>query len=167
MTFSYANDTSINIQIHSGYCNENVAKKVDEFLSYLEQFFKLNNLKLNVGKTVIMRITMWQKSAKNPKSIVLETKDDKGKSIVPAETAKTLGITIKRSLNWNYHLDKGKEGILNKCKKKLGALKNVANQACLNTKKRLVEGCIMSVLVYEYNAGALWPPNPPYIGSKW
>ena len=99
MTFSYEDDTSINIQIHSGDSNENVAKKVDGILSYLEQFLKLNNIKLNVGKTVIMRITMWQKSAKNLESIVLETKDDKGKNKVPATTAKTRWITINRSLN--------------------------------------------------------------------
>ena len=154
MTFSYADDTSINIQFHSGDSNKNVAKKVDGILSYLEQFFKLNNLKLNVGKTVIMRITMWQKSVKNPESIVLETKDDKGKNIVPAETAKKLRITINWSLNQNYHLDKGKEGILNKCKKKLGALKHVANHACLNTKKGKWKGASCLFWSMEYNARA-------------
>ena len=49
----------------SGETNEKVAYRVDGILSFLEQFLKLNNLKMNIGKIVIMRVTtrkMFQKS---------------------------------------------------------------------------------------------------------
>ena len=165
-SFSYADDTSINIQIHSGDTDKKVAYKVDTILSFLEEFLRLNNLKMNTGKTVIMGVTPRQKCAKNSEGIKLNTKNDKGKNIEPSECAKLLGITLNKNLNWSYHLEKGKQGIINKCKKKLGALKYVANQASLDTKKRLVEGCIMSVLTYGIQCWGLMAPKTTLLGVQ-
>ena len=43
----------------------------------------------------------------------------------------------------------GKEAILTKCKKRLGALKFVYQTATLQTKKRLTNACDMSKLLYR------------------
>ena len=59
-----------------------------------------------------------------------------------------MGITFKNNLTWTYHLTLGKDAIVNKCRRKLGALKHVAKNASFSYRKRLADGCIMSVFTY-------------------
>ena len=145
---TFADDSSLTIKTTKKE-NISAAKKLDTILSKLENFLKLNNLKLNIDKTELIRITTSQQlTANGQESLKLQAKNSKGENITPSKTAKILGITFQSNLNWSSHFEKSKEAIINKCKKKLGALKFVAKFASINSKKKLANGCIMSRLTY-------------------
>ena len=66
-----------------------VAEKMDLILNTLEIFLTRNKFKLNVDKTVIMRITTRQQVAANvPEPLFLQTKDKNGKNIRPVDKTK-------------------------------------------------------------------------------
>ena len=57
-------------------------------------------------------------------------------------------MTFQNNLNWNSHFDKGGDAVLNKCKRKLGALKHVAKNCTFEFRRKLADGCVMSRLTY-------------------
>ena len=87
-------------------------------------------------------------TANGPENLILAATNSKGENIKPKNTAKTLGITFQNNLNWLHHFEIGDNAILDKCKKKLGALKNVARNSSISFKKHLADGCIISRLIY-------------------
>ena len=148
LILTFADDSSITIEEIRNNC-KSTSEKIDNILSKLEVFLKLHNLKLNISKTVLLRVTTRQQIAWNKgEHIKLESKNEKGENIVPSTKAKILGITFKNNLTWTYLLTLGKDAIVNRCKRKLGALKHVAKNASFSYRKRLADGCIMSVLTY-------------------
>ena len=102
-----------------------------------------------MSKTQIIRTASRQQHTGNiQENIILEAKNDKGENITPTNTAKILGITFNKSLNWKDMLETGKEALTTKLKKKLGALKHVSKFASYNSRVRLANGCIMSKIIY-------------------
>ena len=57
-------------------------------------------------------------------------------------------MTFQKNLKWSAHFEKGGEAVINKCKKKLGALKHVARDCLIEFRKKLGDGCVMSRLTY-------------------
>ena len=113
-------------------------------------FLAILCLKLNCDKTELIRITSRQQLAWNRgENILLNTKNSKDEQISPNNCAKILGITITNNLTWDQHLLKVKGAILNKYKKKLGALKHVASSASIVNRKCLADGCFMSIITYR------------------
>ena len=55
---------------------------------------------------------------------------------------------MQNNLLWNHHLELGKDSILSKCKKSIGALKFAAGGSNFNIKKRLADAVVMSRLIY-------------------
>ena len=55
---------------------------------------------------------------------------------------------VNNNLIWSSHLESGKDCLVTKCKKMLGALKFAAGGSNFTVKKRLVEAVIMSRLTY-------------------
>ena len=101
--------------------NENalVAEKLDGILLKLEKFLRLNNLKLNIDKTELIRVTSSQQlSANGTESLCLAAKNSKNKNIKSAISAKILGMTFQNNLKWSAHFEKGGKAIINKCKRK-------------------------------------------------
>ena len=82
--------------------------------------------------------------------------DKEGKRITPKNSAKILGITVQSNFLWSQHLELGKDSIVSKCKKSMGALKFAARGSSLIIKKRLVDAVIMSRLIYGIQ---LWGPG--------
>lgn len=82
LVFCFDDDSSITVEANR-YNNVEVASKFNFILSKLEVLLKLNNLKLNVGKAVIIRLTTRQQLVVNGvESLVLDTKNDKGENFI-------------------------------------------------------------------------------------
>ena len=89
--------------------NENalVAEKLDGILLKLEKFLRLNNLKLNIDKTELIRVTSSQQlSANGTESLCLAAKNSKNENIKSAISAKILGMTFQHNLKWSLILRK-------------------------------------------------------------
>ena len=78
----------------------------------------------------------------------MDAKDDKGDNIRPSNSAKILGIIFNKSLIWRDFLEVGKEAMVGKLKRKLGALKFTSKFSTYNTRIKLANGCIMSIITY-------------------
>ena len=123
--------------------------KIDNQLIKVEDFLAANNLKLNISKTQVLRTASRQQIVGNKgENVMLEAVDDKGKKIVPSNSAKILGITFNKSLIWRDYLEAGKEAMVSNLKRKLGALKFTSKFASYNTRVKLANGCIMSKIIY-------------------
>ena len=87
-------------------------------------------------------------AANGEESVSLEAVDKDGKHIMPKNSAKILGLTVQNNFLWSQHLDIGKDSIICKCKKAIGALKFAAGGSSFKIKKRLAEAVIMSRILY-------------------
>ena len=158
-TLTFADDSSVTFSIEK---NDGplISQKLDLLLEKLKYFLAIHCLKLNCDKTELIRITSRQQLAWNRgENILLTTKNSKDEQISPNNCAKILGITISNNLTWGQHLHKGKGAILNKCKKKLGALKHVASTASIKNRKRLADGCVMSIITYGIQIWGVGAPK--------
>ena len=79
---------------------------------------------------------------------MLEAVDELGQRIKPFDNAKVLGIIFNKTLSWTNHLEVGKDALIPKLKKKLGALKFTSCKASYKAKIKLAHGCIMSNIIY-------------------
>ena len=71
------------------------------------------------------------------------------KNTKSAISAKILGMTFQNNLEWSAHFEKGGETVINKCKRKLGFLKNMARDCSIEFRRKLADGCVMSRLTYR------------------
>ena len=96
--------------------NENalVAEQLDGILLKLEKFLRLNNLKLNIDKTELIRVTSSQQLSENgTESLCLAVKNSKNENIKSAISAKILGMTFQNNLEWSAHFEKvGKPSLI-------------------------------------------------------
>ena len=98
--FSFSDDSTIIVEGHR-HNSKMVAEKLDMILTNLETFLTRNNIKLNVDKTVIMRITTRQQlAADGPEPLYLQTKDKYGNNIKPVDSTKILGLRVNKHLTW-------------------------------------------------------------------
>ena len=148
LTITFADDASIVIKCKRGE-DLAVSNHLDSILSKLQLFLKSNFLQLNVGKTQLLRvISRQQLPANNGENIKLQAVDKDGKRISPTKSAKILGITVSNNFLSSQHLEVGKESIVSKCKRNIGALKFAVGGSSMAIKKRLAEARIMSRIVY-------------------
>ena len=145
---SFADDSTIIFRGIKGE-DRNLSLKIDNQLLKIEDFLAANNLKLNISKTQILRTASRQQHAGNQReNIVLSAKNDKDEYIVPAECAKILGVIFNKALVWKEFLEVGQEAMVGKLKRKLGALKFASKFSSYNTRLKLANGCIMSIITY-------------------
>ena len=148
LLINYADDSTIILQTTKDDANF-TSYLLDQILNRIEVFLSINNLKINIDKTQLLRTTSRQQLAHNRgERVLLSTLDSKGNRIKPSSTSKILGLTFTSNLTWLPHLDKGADSILNKCKQKLAALKFVASNCSLHEKKLLADACIMSRIIF-------------------
>ena len=89
--FTFADDSSLTIKALKN-ANIIAAQKLDSILLKLENFLKLNNLKLNIDKTELIRVTTSQQlTANGTESLFLEAKNSKNENIKPSRCAKNSG----------------------------------------------------------------------------
>ena len=106
--------------------NENalVAEKLDGSLLKLEKFLRLNDLKLNIDKTELIRVTSSQQlSGIGTESLCLAAKNSNNENIKSAISAKNFRNDISKNQKWSAHFEKGGKAVINRCKRELGALK--------------------------------------------
>ena len=145
---SFADDSTIVFRGMKGE-DKNLSMKIDNQLLRVKEFLAANNLKLNISKTQILRTASRQQHAGNKReNIMLKAKNEKDEHIVPANSAKILGVIFNKTLVWKDFIEMGKEAMVVKLKKKLGALKFASKYATYKTRLKLANGCIMSVITY-------------------
>ena len=145
---SFADDSTIIFRGIKGE-DRNISLKIDDQLLKIEDFLAANNLKLNISKTQILRTASRQQHVGNKReNIILSAKNDKGENIKPAESAKILGVIFNKALVWREFLEVGQEAMVGKLKRKLGALKFASKFSTYNTRIKLANGCIMSIITY-------------------
>ena len=104
-----------------------MSNEIDLKLVSIQDFLAANNLKLNISKTQVLRTASRQQHVGNKGERILL--DELGERIKPRDSAKILGIVFNKTLSWNNHLEIGKEALIPKLKKKLGALKFTSRYA--------------------------------------
>ena len=67
---------------------------------------------------------------------------------MPANCAKILGVIFSKNLIWKEFIESGKEAMVGKLKRKLGALKFAGKFSSFKTRLKLANGCIMSTIIY-------------------
>ena len=145
---SFADDSTIIFRGIKGE-DRNLSLKIDDQLLKIEDFLAANNLKLNISKTQILRTASRQQHVGNQReNIILSAKNDKGENIKPANCAKILGVIFNKALVWREFLEVGQEAMVGKLKRKLGALKFASKFSTYNTRLKLANGCIMSIITY-------------------
>ena len=148
LLINYADDSTIILQTTKDDAHF-TSYLLDQILNRIEVFLSINNLKINIDKTQLLRTTSRQQLAHNRgENVLLSTLDSKGNKIRPSVTSKILGLTFTSNLTWLPHLDKGADSILKKCKQKLAALKFVASHCSLSEKKLLADACILSRIIF-------------------
>ena len=145
---SFADDSTIVFRGTKGE-DRNLSIKIDKQLLKVEEFLASNNLKLNISKTQILRTASRQQHAGNMReNIVLEAKNDKDEHIVPANSAKILGVIFSKNLIWKEYIESGKDAMVGRLKRKLGALKFAGKFSSFKSRLKLANGCIMSIIIY-------------------
>ena len=145
---TFADDSTIIFRGIKGE-DRNISLKIDDQLLKIEDFLAANNLKLNISKTQILRTASRQQHVGNQReNIVLSAKNDKGENIKLANCAKILGVIFNKALVWREFLEVGQEAMVGKLKRKLGALKFASKFSTYNTRIKLANGCIMSIITY-------------------
>ena len=59
-----------------------------------------------------------------------------------------LGLIFSKTITWRDYLESGKEAIIPKLMKKLGALKFTCRNTSYKAKEKLAHGCFINTLVY-------------------
>ena len=145
---SFADNSSI---IFKGNKCQNtlIDNLIDSILGKIAISFRNYRLKLNLDKTIMFCTTSWQQLAGNrTETCKLNTRNNKGENIVLSSSAKLLGITFNTYMILISHFSIGEYALLQKLKKKKGALKYTSNKASINIKNKLVNLVIMSLIVY-------------------
>ena len=132
---------------------DNIQEKFDKIRDYLNS----HGLQINESKTTLTEYMSHQKRSKisglPPDLTVQEL--IKGvisdKHITDKTTSKTLGITIKNNLNWEPHLIGSKDAILPRIRKQMGALNSIMINMNKKARLQVMNGLIMSKLVYLIN----------------
>ena len=140
----YADDTSLSSTLNTFRCNTNV--NINNELSKISEWLKVNKLSLTTKKTKEMIFHMPQKQVTTPKLEI------DGTSIECVNGFNYLGITIDKHLNWQDHIN----SIANKISKYIGILNKPKKYVLPKTLLLMYNSFILGssnygILVWAYN----------------
>ena len=140
----YADDTSLSSTLNTFRCNTNV--NINNELSKISEWLKVNKLSLNTKKTKEMIFHMPQKQVTTPKLEI------DGTCIECVNGFNYLGITIDKHLNWQDHIN----SIANKISKYIGILNKLKKYVLPKTLLLMYNSFILGssnygILVWSYN----------------
>ena len=144
----YADDATYNV---SGRKREGNMRKIAKTLGEMETFLLENQLHLNVGKTTILECMIPQKRGKTPgppPQLVVKEDDGTDKVILDTGQCQVLGTNLQSNMSWFSHLESGKNAVLPKVRRQLGALQSLGTKIPRNCRKILANGFILSKLMY-------------------
>ena len=144
----YADDTSLSSTLNTFRCNTNV--NINNELSKISEWLKVNKLSLNTKKTKAMIFHMPQKQVTAPTLEIDET------SIEFVNSFNYLGITIDKHLSWQDHIN----SIANKISKYIGIINKLKKYVFPKTLLLMYNSFILSslnygILVWGYNTNKL------------
>ena len=145
----YADDTTLSSTLNVFQFNNNL--NINNELSKVSEWLKVNKLSLNIKKTKMMIYHMPQKIVTPPKVEI------NGTSIECVSSFNYLGITIDKHLNWQHHIN----SIANKISKYIGILNKLKKMLPLKTLLLMYNYFILSslnygILVWGYNTDRLF-----------
>ena len=116
----YGDNSNYNV---AGHKKDNLQPRVSNLIKDNRVLCDGSGLKLNEGKTLLLRVTTRQQKQVNPnENIILEDLDENGENVRPKAYQRILGITFSQGLNWEAHLKTVHKAILPSVRKKIGAL---------------------------------------------
>ena len=142
----YADDTSLSSNLNTFRCNTNM--NINNELTKISEWLKVNKLSLNTKKTKAMIFHMPQKQVTTPTVKIDETS---------IEFVNYLGITIDKHLSWQDHIN----SIANKISKYIGIINKLKKYVSPKTLLLMYNSFILSslnygILVWGYNTDRLF-----------
>ena len=137
--------------IYSSNSRTENQEKLESHLKCVSNFLSANKLSVNQEKTTVTEVMLHQKRSKisgHPPSLTVKDKKGKDKIISSGKYTRILGGNIADNLTWNYHLESGKEAVLPKVRKQIGALNLIAKSIPKSSRLMLANGLIMSRISY-------------------
>ena len=108
----------------------------------MNQYYINNKLQLNVMKTNVMIVSKNKEEKKNEIEI-------DGNVIKHSKVIKILGTKINDSLDWNTHINVGRDSLIAQLKQRLNSLKMIANKVSKAFARQLANAIITSKLNYN------------------
>ena len=145
---SYADDTTFVTSSRNRNSNQT---RIVEIMKSITEILNSNHLTVNQGKTLLCEMMVKQKKARmkdEPPSLQIITEEGEVKIIKPKKDTVLLGCTIQENTTWQSHLDKGDKALIPKLRQKLGAIKYVARDFTREAKLLLINGHLVSHLLY-------------------
>ena len=122
--------------------NRDLWERIDKYIKIMNMYYINNRLQINVIKTKVMIITDIREEIEDYITI-------DGNKIEHVKSIKVLGTTFNEKLNWNDHLNIGKDSLVSQMKKRLNSLRMIAKNVSSKFAKQLANSLIMSKLNYH------------------
>ena len=130
--------------------NEN-QQCINEKLDKMTIFLNSNKLTVNLPKTVLLETMTHQKrprvTGEQPTLDVMKPNGE-WKNIKPKKHVKLLGGYPQQNSSWEAHLEGAEKALLPEIRRKIGAIKHLGRNIPRNTKLKLANGFIISMLLY-------------------
>ena len=120
-------------------------------LDKLRIFLNDNELMLNVGKTHLLELMIKQKRGRlhgQSPQIKVTTEIGERKIIIDKKELRILGVNFQHNLGWKAHMETGVKATLPAIRKIFGNIKYLSKMLPHESRKLLVEGLLMSKLIY-------------------
>ena len=145
----YADD--LTVVVESKNPDENKDKLIEK-LDNISNFLQNNGLCVNKDKTKCQNYMVKQKYVKvvccDPLVMTVEAGENEVKDIINQEQVRILGLNLQRDYSWRAHLETGGRPLLQSLRSRIGALKHLGNVIPMNGRQQLVNGLIISKLIY-------------------
>ena len=145
----YADDLTVVVESKNPDKNKD---KLIEKLDNISNFLQNNGLCVNKDKTKCQNYMVKQKYAKvvccDPLVMTVESGENEVKDIINQEQVRILGLNLQRDYSWRAHLETGGRPLLQSLRSRIGALKHLGNVIPMNGRRQLVNGLIISKLIY-------------------
>ena len=144
----YADD--LTVLVASRDPEENKIKLSDK-LGKISDFLQNNGLCVNRAKTKCQNFMAKQKHTRvhcDPVVMVVKWEDDEDKDICNLNQVRLLGLNLQQDYSWRAYLESGSRPLIQALRSRLSALKHLGNVIPLKGRRQLVNGLIISKLIY-------------------
>ena len=114
-------------------------------------FLVANSLSLNLSKTEIVEVMVWQKRARLPglpPQLTVQKPDGSLKVILAKDSCRLLGANLNRDATWAHQIHLGEKSILKTLRSTLGFLSHISKNMPVKSRLLLANGLFLSKLLY-------------------
>ena len=145
-----------------------LTEKLTQSFATISRSLKEQRLKINESKTHLLVMSTRQKRRHNDTEsvhirapVTLQVgRFELAPVITPTPVEKLLGVHISQDLSFTQHLSTHKNSIINKLKKRVGALKLLKKVTSFKTRLKIANAVVMSVITY---CMPVWAGAPGYL----